>query len=294
MIGVSLAIMGLCCTATMGQPTAHYVPGVEGIKAATLPPPGLYLRDYNVFYTSTRLNDADGDKIRAADFSTFVYAQVPRLLWITDYQVVGGYLGFDALWPLAYQKVDVNTPFGRFDERSFGCGDPFVEATLSWHLPQWDLAVGIGEWIPIGAFDAPPTTRAGLGYWGTMFTAGATWFPDAERTWSVSLLNRYEINARQRKTRITPGDAWTLEWGVGKAIIPTVELGLAGYYQQQTTRDRGRGASRDRDRVAAVGPEVVLVFPAQRLFVSLRYAWEFWAESRAQGHTGVVTLTHRF
>ena len=31
-----------------GQITGHYVAGVEGIKASTLPPPGFYLRDYNI------------------------------------------------------------------------------------------------------------------------------------------------------------------------------------------------------------------------------------------------------
>ena len=32
------------------QPSAHYVPGSEGLTAATLPPPGFWLRDYNWFY----------------------------------------------------------------------------------------------------------------------------------------------------------------------------------------------------------------------------------------------------
>ena len=31
------------------QPSAHYVPGIEGLSAASLPPPGVYLRDYNYF-----------------------------------------------------------------------------------------------------------------------------------------------------------------------------------------------------------------------------------------------------
>jgi hypothetical protein len=39
----SLLIAGLFTLPNLvqAQPTAHYVPGSEGIKAATLPPPGI-------------------------------------------------------------------------------------------------------------------------------------------------------------------------------------------------------------------------------------------------------------
>jgi hypothetical protein len=39
-----LAVPGLL----QAQPTAHYVPGVAGIQGASLPPPGFYVRDYNL------------------------------------------------------------------------------------------------------------------------------------------------------------------------------------------------------------------------------------------------------
>jgi hypothetical protein len=46
--------------------------------------------------------------------------------------------------------------------------------------------------------------------------------------------------------------------------------------------------------VAAVGPEVVVTFPDQMLFVSLRYNYEFMADSRMQGNAVTLTLTKRF
>ena len=36
--------------ALKAESTAHYPPGLHGINAATLPPPGFYVRDYNFFY----------------------------------------------------------------------------------------------------------------------------------------------------------------------------------------------------------------------------------------------------
>lgn len=272
------------------QPTAHYVPGVEGIKGASLPPPGWYVRDYNVAYTASRLNNAAGQDAGPPNFDVFTYANVPRVIWITEAKVLGGFVGVDALLPLAYQSVTA----GGFDDDTFGIGDLFAEATLSWHLKQWDFSAGAGVWAPTGDSAAPPTTRIGLGYWTPMLTAGATWYIDAAKTWAVSALSRYEFNTEQRDTDITPGQAYTLEWGVSKGVTKTVDVGAVGYYQQQVTTDSGIGSTNVRDRVAAVGPEINIVFPKPVLFVSFRYLYEFMAESRAQGHTFALTLTKRF
>jgi hypothetical protein len=275
------------------QPTAHYVPGTEGIKGASLPPPGVYVRDYNLAYYSTRLNDAGGNNLHVPNFEVFTYANAPRVIWITDAKVLGGYVGVDALLPLVYQSLKA----GGYDNDTFGIGDFFAESTLSWHPKQFDISAGVGVWMPTG--DSPsqpyqPTTRAGLGYWTPMLTAGATWYVDEQKTWAISALSRYEFNTEQRDTHMTPGQAYTLEWGASKTVAKVVDLGVVGYYQQQTTTDSGTGALSNRDRVVAVGPEISVAFPRQMFFASFRYNYEFWAQSRAQGHTFTFTLTKRF
>jgi hypothetical protein len=296
-LAVSLTALPIVLQA---QPSAHYPPGVEGIKAASLPPPGFYVRDYNYSYWANRLNDANGNEIGAAAPSVFSYVNVPRLLWITDTKLLGGFVGVDGYLPLVYQKADVITPppptgLGHFEGNNFGVGDLFIEGTLSWHLKQFDFALASGVDMPTG--DSPtrpgPTTKPGLGYWTFMQTAGATWYIDEKKTWAVSALNRYEFSTEQRDTQITPGDAYTLEWGVSKSVCKAADVGVVGYYQQQVTPSSGSSNS-DRNRVAAVGPEVTMAFPEQMFFVSLRYNYEFMAEGRAQGNSICLTLTKRF
>lgn len=286
-------------TLVQAQPTAHYVPGIEGIKGASLPPPGVYLRDYNVFYWADRVNDNKGKEIKAADPDVFIYANVPRLVWITDVQVLGGFVGVDALLPLQYTsaEADFPPPTGHFDDSTFGIGDFFAEATLSWRLKQFDFSLGAGVWAPTG--DSPrnaytPTTRAGLGYWTPMLTAGATWYIDEEKKWALSALNRYEFNTEQRDTDITPGQAYTLEWGASYALRPTIDLGVVGYYQVQTTKDSGSGSSDLKDWVWGIGPEINMVCPKLGVITSIRYVREIEAENRLQGNTVTVTLTKRF
>jgi hypothetical protein len=280
------------------QPSAHYAPGVEGIKAASLPPPGFYVRDYNYFYWANHFNDLSGNRVAAAAPSVFTYVNLPRLLWITETKLLGGNVGVDGFLPLVYQKVDITTPGGTFNGNNFGVGDLFVEGTLSWHTKQFDFALASGVDMPTG--DSPsrfgPTPKPGLGYWTFMQTAGATWYIDEKKTWAVSALNRYEFNTEQRDTDVTYGQAYTLEWGVSKGVCKAADVGVVGYYQQQVTGNSSEPANplRGHDRVAAVGPEVTMAFPEQMFFMSLRYNYEFMAEGRAQGNSICLTLTKRF
>ncbi len=295
---VIAAVLAAAPSLLLAQSSAHYAPGVEGIKGATLPPPGVYFRDYNYFYWADQLNDSSGHKFGPADLDTFAYVNLPRLLWITDTKFLGGYVGVDGFLPLVYQQASVNAP-GPISGNTFGIGDLFVEGTLSWHLKQFDFALGSGVDMPTG--DSPtqpsPSTRAGLGYWTFMQTAGVTWYIDEAKTWAVSALNRFEFNTKQRDTEITYGDAYTLEWGVSKSVCKEADLGIVGYYQQQVTGNSVASPNPllgGLNRVAAIGPEVSMMFPKQMLFVSLRYNYEFMAESRAQGNAIALTVTKRF
>jgi hypothetical protein len=278
--------------AIQAQPAAHYVPGIEGIQGPSLPPPGFYFRDYNVFYVADQANNGAGQSASPGNFQALTYANVPRVIWITDTKFLGGNLGVDGLLPLVYQSVTA----GPYKSSTFGIGDFFAESTLSWHLKQFDFSAGAGLWMPTGDSAVPPTTRAGLGYWAPMLTAGATWYLDEARTWSISALNRFEINTEQRDTRDTTGDAYTMEWGVSKTLCKTLDLGVVGYYQQKVTGDTGPNPQylTPSDRVAGVGPEIGYAFPSIAMNVSLRYEYEFMAENRAQGHTVALTLTKRF
>jgi hypothetical protein len=271
------------------QPSAEYVPGSEGIKGASLPPPGVYFRDYNYFYWAGQFNDPSGNDGHVPNADVFTYANIPRVIWITDTKFLGGFVGVDALLPL----VDQHVKAGGFDSSTFGIGDFFAEGTLSWHPKQFDFALASGVWAPTGDSGKPPTTRIGAGFWTFMQTAGATWYIDEEKTWAVSALNRYEFSTEQRDTDLIPGQTYTLEWGVSKSVCKEADLGVVGYYQQQVNPNEGASYS-SRSRVAAVGPEVSFMFPKQMFFVSLRYNYEFMAENRAQGNAVTLTLTKRF
>jgi len=283
LVGALLAMLPGLASA---QPSAHYLPGLEGIKGSSLPPPGVYAKDYNVFYFADRLNDPSGNKI--ADPGVFIYANVPRVIWITEQKILGGYLGVDALIPLLYTEIDA------VNKSTFGVGDLFAEATLSWHVDQADFALTYGAYAPTGeeATMSDPT-KPGAGFWTHMLTAGMTWYMDPEKRWALSALNRYEFNHDKRGTDYNHGQVWTLEWGLSYALRKTVDVGVAGYFQQQTTTDSGTGAPTTKDKVVGIGPEILMLCPKLGIFTSIRYNYEVLAEDRLQGHTVAVTFTKR-
>jgi hypothetical protein len=130
-----------------------------------------------------------------------------------------------------------------------------------------------------------------------MFTAGATWYPDEKKLWSASVLNRYEIHTESDDVPVTPGDTWTLEFGLARTLKPGMDLGLVGYWQQQVTDDSAAGFSANptvHDHVAALGPELTAVWPKLGAQFSLRYLREFEAKDRPEGNTVTLTVTKRF
>jgi hypothetical protein len=283
--GLLLLLPGLI----QAQPTAHYCPGAEGLDAASVPPPGVYVRDYNMFYTADHVNNAAGQKV--ANFNAFVYANVPRVIWMSQTKFLGADVGADALLPLVDTHLDGHVP-------TFGAGDLLAAGILAWHPQRFDFTICDGVWMPTGNFSPGQPTSAGKGYWGDMLTAGGTWYMDAAKTWTISALNRYEFNGEQEQTHITPGQAYTVEGGIGKSFENKMSVGAAGYYQQKVTADSGAGTTSHYNRVAAIGPEIGGVIPKIDVMVSLRYLYEFLAEGqnqpRLQGQTVTLTLTKRF
>jgi len=268
---------------------SHYPIGAEGIKGADLPPPGFYVRDYNYFYTANQVNGMpNGPDI-------FVYCQAPKLVWMTPWSLLGVNYGMDAIIPFVYKNI--SAPFG--DGHKFNLGDIYVSPlVLSKHFQQFDVAGAYGVYVPSGEFNADTPvhylTSPGSGFWTHMFTLGGVWYPDAKKTWAVSLLNRYEINTEQNHTDITPGNMLSMDWAVSKTVAQGVDVGLIGYYQQLITKDSGTGASTVYSDVVGVGPEVSAFWPKIGTFTSLRYAYEVTSANRPQGQTVVLTITKRF
>jgi hypothetical protein len=290
-IGLPLwALIGLTggvCVSVTAQ--SHYPIGLEGLMGGSWEEPGFHVRDYNYFYYTDRFNDAAGHSL-FPDFEAFNYTNGLRPIWIANFGILGAKYGCDVLLPFVYTDVRA----GHHEDDTFGLADIFVEpVSLSWRLNHFDAMVAYGFWAPTGE-PFWGDTSPGLSQWTHMFSAGGVWYPRPERDWSLSLLTRYEINTEAEDFNVTPGDTFSLEWGLGHSFTRNWAAGVAGYYQRQITGSTGEDASPALPTVAGIGPELGYRAGDGRFAVSLRYAYEFLAEERSQGHLAMLTLSLKF
>lgn len=276
---------------------SHYTNGVEGIKAATLPPEGFYWRMYNVYYQADKMKT--NDKKSNRDFEVDVYALVNRFIWTTPVKILGASLTMDVIIPLMYSDVKMDHDVAGFNDHKFGVGDILVEpAVLHWHGERWDTVLAAGIYLPTGEFRRNFNANPGKGYWTMMYSAGGTVYFDAEKTWSASILGRYENHiSKQEHTSIRPGDDFHFEWGVGKSFSSGFEVGVAGYCQWQLKEDKGRNANptgHSMEKAYAVGPEINYTFDSVGLNVALRSLWEFENKATTQGNITSLVFTKAF
>jgi hypothetical protein len=281
-------ITGATLTHAAPPPFAsHYPPGAEGIKCGTLPPPGFYFRDYNFFYISDEFDGMD-------DFDVSVYANAPRLIWMSEFKIFGANYGADVIIPFGYTHMKA----GGASFNEFGLADIQVEPLLlSWHYDKFDISAGYAFWAPTGVSDDLNPASQGTGFWSHMLTLGGTYYFDQEKTWALSLLNRYEFahDYDWLGADVTPGQVLTMEWGLSKSVTKFIDVGVIGYYQQQVTHTKVQGLGEmDNAYVVALGPEISAVCPKLNLITSLRYNYELAAENRSEGHRFTLTLTYRF
>jgi hypothetical protein len=291
-----LLLSGLCCAGEI----ANYPNGIEGIKAASVPPPGWYWRNYNFWYHSDTMRDADGDKVDI-DFKLDLVASIQRFLFVTDktQKAIGAHYAAHICIPLIYADLEI----GRMDvdDSRYRVGDiDLAPLIFAWHKPRFDLVTFYDVCIPVGDVHngEAATTVIGREYWTHQLNFGGTGYLDKEKEWSFSMLMRYEIHSGKKNAHLRPGDQFHFEWGLGKAFPKhNLEVGLAGYCSWQTTADTGKATKcvpDERDRVFAVGPEFNYFIKPVALAINLRYEKEFCARDRPEGHMTTLTLTKKF
>ncbi len=286
-----LSVIGALQAGEIGN---EYVNGVEGLKAASIPPPGLYARIYGVNYRTDEMKDADGNDLDIG-FDVSIWALVPRVIWVSEYKILGGNYVADVIVPLIYTDLEIEAL--QVDDSSTGLGDVCIEPfVLSWHGERYDTAAGLGLYLPVGKYDKNEPSSPGKDMWTGMLTLGSTYYFDAAKTWHISALGRYEIHSEKGDVNSTPGHDFHVEWGLGKTVAKTWDVGLSGYGQWQVTDDSGDDVTgdKDKDSTLAVGPEVSTLVPAGKFFLSLRTLWEFEVKDRSQGMITCLTLTKRF
>ena len=287
----------------------HYVPGVVNIRDFVVPPPGLYYEQFNLYYHTDEFKNRNGDSVDTVtidgttinlDIDVDVFAIVPTFVWVSNFKLLGA--SYAAFISPAFQSTSVDAALSirdqgvEVDDSNFGFGDLFVMPIwLGWHWPRFDLAAGYGFYAPTGRYEGGESDNIGLGFWTHQFQASGIFYVTANKAKAVMLTTTYEIHGDKEDTDLTPGDNFTLEWGISQYLSERFELGIAGYSSWQVENDSGSAFRLDRgvkDQVHAAGLQVSYWVLKDRLNLAARYLREFEARDRFEGQLATLTLTY--
>jgi hypothetical protein len=292
----------------------HYMPGVASIRDFAVPEPGFYYAQYNLFYTTDTYNDRNGNEVNSIgpvtiDVDVDTYAIAPTFIWSSPWKILG------ATYAMYAQPSIVNTSLQAglsattnlgvsIDESQWGWGDLFIKPIwLGWNNPHTAFSLGYGVYAPTGDYTDGAADNTGLGFWTHEFQASLTVFPWVHQSTAIMLSGTYEIHHEKDGADITPGDRFSLDYGISqyvpinKAETLLLELGLSGYSNWQVDDDSGDDVNqvlKVKDEVHAYGGQIGFAYVPWNASVTLRYMIEYNAEARFEGELFTLTFVKGF
>lgn len=257
-----------------------YPNGAENFMAGALPPPGLYLINYDEYYQANSFRDNTGNSLYPG-FDLNVFAEVVRLVNVTPITVFGGNWAQHVFFPFVYMNATVEpVPGVQFRDHKFGMGDIIVDPFIvGWHKPPFHWTIGLDTYIPSGRYEESDVANIGRNYWTFEPVFGATYLNDGGQEVSAKLM--YDFNTVNEATDVRSGQEFHTDFIAAQHRGPFA-AGFGGYWYVQTTDDdqNGRLAS-SRGRVLALGP--CASYQAGPVILSLSWDHEMLVEERPRG-----------
>ncbi len=299
LILLACVVLG-CAVTSMAQQKAQWIPGQSGLNAGVLPEPGLTFANLTVNYSASTLNNAQGNKIPVTgDYD--IWAVETAIFYVPKVKVLGGRLAFSAILPAANGSATV-PQFG-VSAGGYGYADTWLQPfTLGWKKARTEFSLGYGLTIPTGRYVDGATNNIGSGYWGHNLLSNWTVYLTKNKTTTANLTTVWEIHSTKDGSHITPGQAFSVEWGIGQMIpldkrfTKLFQIGLVGYDQWRVTDDSGTIAAKllPAYSVHAVGFQANFLMPQKNVNLYFKFEPEYRALSHTLGRTLVFGGTYTF
>lgn len=213
--------------------------GAEGLSAGALPPPGVYLLTYYQNYRADKIVDSHGHSA-APKFDLTANAIVPRLVLMTEKQLLGGQLGFYAAQPIV--GLDVNVA-GMSDSKT-GMGDLILAGLLAWHNNNHHWAAAIETVSPTGSYRTPSQERpvianTGKNYYTVRPILAYSYINP--KGFELSTKMSYSVNGKNDDTNYQSGDYLAADYSLGYQLTPQWTAAIQGYALKQISDDKVNG-----------------------------------------------------
>lgn len=294
-------------SSALAQQKGQWVPGQFGLNAGVIPEPGVTYANLALNYSASRLNDSNGNRFLQNVTGTYSFWVDENIIYyVPNRKFLGGY--FMPYVALNYATGSVVADLSRAENNlsagggGSGFADIYVQPlNLGWHFgKRVDFNAGYSFVAPIGRFTPTANDNVGSGYWGNNITSGTTYYLTKNHGTTANLFADWEIHGQKTGTNLTPGQAFTIEWGLGqvlplkKNLSMLAQLGLVGYDQWQVSSNGGTvtvagipvpASAIPYYSVHGIGFQSNLILPAKDLAAFFKYYDEYRALARPQGRT---------
>ena len=295
-------------SSALAQQKGQWVPGQFGLNAGVIPDPGITYANLALNYSASQLNGPNGNSVPGISGTYSFWVDENIFYYVPKHKFLGGY--FMPYIALTYANGELVANITGTNLSTGGGGSGFADMyvqplNLGWHLKQADVNVGYAFTAPTGRFTQGASNNVGSGYWGNNITSGTTFYITKNKGTSANLATDWEIHGQKSGTNITPGQAFTMEWGLGQ-VLPLkkdmsrlLQLGLVGYDQWQVSHSSGTLIVSDMPPISipeskipfysvhAIGVQSNFILPAKDLAFFFKYYDEYRALARVQGRTFV-------
>jgi hypothetical protein len=318
-LGGTLFVLG-CAGPLTAQQKPQWMPGQMGMNAGILPDPGLTYVNITIDYSSGTFNGPNGKAIPVTG-SYDVWGVENGAYYVPNFKFLGGHFGYLVMLTpatgslaadLVIPSTGTVTNIGGVAGGS-GLADLWVQPfTVGWHLKRADLLVADALMVPSGRYNPGATNNVGTGYVGNHLQTGSTLYLTKNKGTSANLFTDWEVHGSRlgtNNTYKTPGQAFTMEWGLGQ-VIPLkkdfsqlFQIGVVGYDQWQVTANGGQvplgplavpASLIPYYSVHAIGGQGTFILPKKNLSIFLKGYHEYLASSHFLGTSfvfgGVWTL----
>jgi hypothetical protein len=303
---ISACIILACVSASQAQQKGQWVPGQMGLNAGVTPEPGFTYSNLAMNYSAGELDDSSGNRVPAVTGTYAFWADENIFVYVPKFKILGAkFVPFAILnyangSLVADLSVMPGTNLGTAAGGS-GFADTFVQPFgLGWNFKRADVTVGYGFVAPTGRYTAGASDNVGSGYWGNFITTGTTVYITKNKGTSANLFTGWETHGKKGGTDKTPGQAFTVEWGLGQ-VLPLkkdfsqlLQLGLVGYDQWQVSDNGGTitvagipvpASLLPSYSVHGIGFQSNFILPKHDLVLTFKYYDEISAKAHPVGRT---------
>jgi hypothetical protein len=292
----ALVLSILVCSGvpSSAQQKGQWVPGQFGLNAGAIPDPGFTYQNLALNYSADALNNGSGNRIPGITGTYQFWVDENIFLYVPKYKFLGGYFAPWASVNLANGSLVADIIGSNLSGNGGGKGlaDTVVAPfNMGWHFSRLDLSAGYAFTAPTGRFTLGASNNVGSGYWGNNLISGATFYVTKNKGTSANVYMDWEGHGKKSGTNITPGQAVTMEWGLGQALplnkelTKIVQIGFVGYDQWQVSNNSGITRLLPYYSAHALGAQGNFLAPKPGLTFFFKYYGEFSAKAHPQGRT---------